>query len=68
MKKKILIASLAVCLIAILSFSTLAWFSSTDSVKNTFTVGSVKIQQNEQQHQHVPDHFHLLHHIIRSLL
>lgn len=50
MKKKILIASLAVCLIAILSFSTLAWFSSTDSVKNTFTVGSVKIQQNEQQH------------------
>ncbi len=50
MKKKIIAVSLAVCLIAILSFGTYAWFSSTDSVKNTFTFGSVKIQQNEQQH------------------
>ena len=50
MKKKIFVAAVALCLMAVLSFGTLAWFSSTDSVKNTFTVGSVKIQQNEQQH------------------
>lgn len=50
MKKKIFAICLAVALIAILSFGTLAWFSSTDEVKNTFTVGSVKIVQNEQQH------------------
>ena len=50
MKKKVLVVSLAVALIAILSFSTLAWFTSTDAVENTFTVGNVKIQQNEQEH------------------
>ena len=50
MKKKILAICLAVALIAVVSFSTLAWFSSTDEVTNTFTVGSVKIVQNEQQH------------------
>lgn len=50
MKKKLIVISMAVALIAILSFSTLAWFSSTDSVENTFTVGSVKIRQDEQQH------------------
>lgn len=35
-KKKVFIAALAVCLIAILSMSTLAWFNATDSVKNDF--------------------------------
>lgn len=35
-KKKIFILALAVCLIAILSMSTLAWFNATDSVKNDF--------------------------------
>ena len=48
-KKKMLAIALAVCLIAILSFSTLAWFTDTEEVKNTFTVGSVKIEQHEQQ-------------------
>lgn len=37
-KKKILALSLAVCLVAILSFSTLAWFSDSDSVDNKFQI------------------------------
>lgn len=35
-KKKVLIIALAVCLIAILSMSTLAWFNASDEVKNEF--------------------------------
>lgn len=35
-KKKVLIIALAVCLIAILSMSTLAWFNASDEVKNDF--------------------------------
>lgn len=35
-KKKVFILALAVCLIAILSMSTLAWFNSTADVKNDF--------------------------------
>lgn len=35
-KKRVLFAALAVMLIAILSAGTLAWYNSTDSVKNTF--------------------------------
>ena len=50
MKKKVLAICLAVALLAIISYSTLAWFTSEDAVTNTFTVGSIKIQQNEQQH------------------
>lgn len=48
MKKKILVISAAVALLAILAVSgSLAWFSDTDEVTNVFTVGSVKIEQNE---------------------
>ena len=50
MKKKLVALCLVVALIAIASYGTLAWFTSTDEVNNTFTVGSVKITQNEQQH------------------
>lgn len=35
-KKKVFTLALAVCLIAILSMGTLAWFSAEDSVKNDF--------------------------------
>lgn len=38
-KKKIFVAALAVCLVAILSLGTLAWFSDSDSVDNNFYVG-----------------------------
>ena len=39
-KKKLLSVSLVVIMIAILSFSTLAWFNDADSVKNEFYVAS----------------------------
>ncbi len=38
-KKKIFFAALALCIVAILSFSTLAWFTAQDSVTNEFYVG-----------------------------
>lgn len=37
-KNKVLIVALAVCLVAILSIGTLAWFNSTDEVTNKFMV------------------------------
>lgn len=37
-KKKVLVAALAISLIAILSFGTIAWFNATDSITNTFKV------------------------------
>lgn len=47
-KKKILALSLVLALGATLMVGgTLAWFSDTDEVTNTFTVGSVEIEQNE---------------------
>jgi len=39
-KKKVLAAALAVCVVATLSFSTLAWFNATQSVTNRFLVAS----------------------------
>lgn len=39
-KKKVVVSSLAVCLIAILSLGTLAWFNDQDSVTNTFHVAT----------------------------
>lgn len=35
-KKKVLLVAVAVCLIAILSMGTLAWFNANDAVTNTF--------------------------------
>lgn len=35
-KKKVLVTALAVCLVAILSLGTLAWFTAEDDVTNTF--------------------------------
>ena len=37
-KKKVFVTALAVCLIAILSMGSLAWFSAQDSVTNNFYV------------------------------
>ena len=39
-KKKIFVVSLAVCLIAILSFGTLAWFTAEDTATNKFMVST----------------------------
>lgn len=38
-KKKVLSLALVVIMVAILSFSTLAWFSDSDSVENNFGIG-----------------------------
>ncbi len=37
-KKKVFVAALAICLVAILSMGTLAWFTDTDFVDNTFMI------------------------------
>lgn len=37
-KRKVFLTALAICLIAILSMGTLAWFNASDSVTNTFKV------------------------------
>ncbi len=39
-KKKVFVAALAVCLVAILSMGTLAWFSAQDDVTNKFYIAS----------------------------
>ncbi|MBQ8742111.1 MAG: hypothetical protein IJZ03_01930 [Clostridia bacterium] len=38
-KKKIVVVAVALCLVAILSMGTLAWFTASDSVTNEFYVG-----------------------------
>ena len=37
-KKKIFVSALALCLVAVLSLGTLAWFSDSDSVENKFMI------------------------------
>lgn len=37
-KKKVFISALAICLVAIISMGTLAWFSDSDSVENKFMI------------------------------
>lgn len=37
-KKKVFVAAIAVCLVAILSMGTLAWFTAEDSVENKFLI------------------------------
>ena len=44
MKKKVLTVALVVALIAIMVSGTLAYFTDSDEVANTFTIGSVKIE------------------------
>lgn len=44
MKKKILMIALVIVLIAIMVSGTLAYFTDTDEVTNTFTIGSVRIE------------------------
>lgn len=39
-KKKVFVAALAICLVAIISMGTLAWFNATDDITNTFKVAT----------------------------
>ncbi len=49
MKKKLLVVSLVVALMAIAVGGTLAWFMDSDEATNVFTIGSVEIEQIEQE-------------------
>ncbi len=44
-KKKVFVAALAVCLVAILSLGTLAWFTASDDVTNIFKVSTDEEQK-----------------------
>lgn len=46
-KKKVLVVSLALCLIAILSFGTLAWFNASDEITNQFMVTDSETDPDE---------------------
>lgn len=46
-KKKVFIAALALCLVAILSMGTLAWFSASDEVNNEFIIADSEDDANE---------------------
>ena len=39
-KKKVFVAALAICLVAIISMGTLAWFNATDDIINNFKVAT----------------------------
>ena len=53
-KKKILVLALTIAMVAILAVGgSLAYLTDTQSVKNTFTVGDVKIQLLESQYHRV---------------
>ncbi len=47
-KKKVFVAALAICLVAILSMGTLAWFNATDDVTNNFFVATDKDDTNPE--------------------
>lgn len=47
MKKKITVIAIVACLLTILVGTSLAYFMDTDETTNTFTVGSVEIEQKE---------------------
>lgn len=56
-KKKVFVTALAICLVAIISMGTLAWFNASDSIKNEFKIAdsdgdgtpdfSVEVWENE---------------------
>lgn len=60
-KKKVFVVALAICLVAILSVGTLAWFQATDSVDNYFKVSTDSATQRPDfkleifEHKLLPD-------------
>ncbi len=46
-KRKIFVVAVAVCLVAILSLGTLAWFTDEDAITNEFYVGSTDVEPDE---------------------
>ena len=47
-KKKVFVAALAICLVAILSMGTLAWFSDSEAVSNKFQVADTGIGSGDE--------------------
>ena len=47
-KKKVFVAALAICLVAILSIGTLAWFSDSEAVSNKFRVADTGIGSGDE--------------------
>ncbi len=50
MKKKVFAVALAVALVAMVVGGSLAWFTDSDEATNTFTIGSIEIEQHEKEH------------------
>ena len=50
MKKKLFLVSVIIIVLTLFVGGTLAFFQARDEVKNTFTYGSIKIQQFEQEY------------------
>ena len=50
-KKKVFVVAVAVCLIAILSMSSLAWFSDADEVTNQFMVSTSGDEDDPDDHE-----------------
>lgn len=46
-KKKMFVVALAVCLVAILSMGSLAWFTAQDSINNTFLIADSNATEND---------------------
>ena len=54
MKKKVLVLSLVIALIATITFGTIAWFSASDSTRNTITAEFLGISVTEVDGQNQP--------------
>lgn len=46
-KKKVFVVALAICLVAIISMGSLAWFTASDSVDNTFKIADSNDNAND---------------------
>ena len=46
-KKKVFVVALAICLVAIISMGSLAWFTASDSVDNTFKIADSNDDAND---------------------
>lgn len=53
-KRKVFISALAICLVSIVSFGTLAWFTDSASIKNDFVIGGDGNVFNVKIYQKVP--------------
>ena len=48
-KKRIFVVALALCILTIFSYGSLAWYTAADKAENVFELGMVEIEQHEYQ-------------------